>query len=121
MKSSRPVYLDLLRIRQPLPAIISLLHRLSGVLLFLAIPLLLLMLQMSLASPEGFRALQENFWFKLALFFLFAAYAYHGFSGLRFLMLDLHWGTALKSARISSWLVLAATLLSLLILGGWLW
>lgn len=121
MKLSRPVYLDLLRIRQPLPAIISLLHRLSGVWLFLAIPLLLLALQMSLASPKDFWALQESFWFKLALFFLFAAYAYHGFAGLRFLMLDLHCGTALKSARISSWLVLVATLLSLFILGVWLW
>lgn len=121
MKSSRPIYLDLLRIRQPLPAIISFLHRISGVLLFLAIPLLLTILQSSLASAQAFAALQQSIGIKWGLFFVFVAYGYHGFSGLRFLMLDLHWGTALKSARISSWLVLGATFLSLLILGAWLW
>jgi len=121
MKQSRPVYLDLLRIRQPLPAMISLMHRISGVLLFLAIPLLLTALQESLASPARFNILQQSSEFKLALFFLCAAYAYHFFAGLRFLLLDLHWGTALKFARLTSWAVLGATLLSILLLGAWLW
>ena len=121
MKHSRPVYLDLLRIRQPLPAMISLLHRISGVLLFLAIPFLLTTLQESLASPERFATLQQSSGFKLALFFLCAAYGYHFFAGLRFLLLDLHWGTALKSARLTAWAVLGASLLSLLLLGAWLW
>lgn len=121
MKQSRPVYLDLLRIRQPLPAIISLMHRISGVLLFLAIPLLLTALQESLASPARFNNLQQSSGFKLALFFLCAAYAYHFFAGLRFFLLDLHWGVGLKSARLTSWAVLGASLLSLLLLGAWLW
>lgn len=121
MKHFRPIYLDLLRIRQPLPAMISLLHRISGVLLFLAIPLMLSAFQDSLASPEHFHALQQSSKFKLSLFFLFAAYGHHFFAGLRFLMLDLHWGVALKTARITSWAVLSATLLSVLLLGAWLW
>ena len=44
MKQKRPIYLDLLRIRQPVPAVVSFLHRVSGALLFLGIPLLLIAL-----------------------------------------------------------------------------
>ncbi len=120
MKQLRPVYLDLLRIRQPLPAIISLLHRISGVFLFLAIPLLLTALQNSLANADHFNYLLQNSWFKLGLFFLFLAYSYHFFAGLRFLFMDLHWGTALKVARRSSWAVLGAFLLCFVFLGIWL-
>lgn len=121
MKQSRPIYLNLLHIRQPLPAIISLLHRISGVLLFLFIPILLAILQSSLAGAERFYALQNSSWFKLILFILLAAFAYHCYAGLRFLMLDLHWGAALKSARTSAWMVLVAAALSFLMLGTWLW
>lgn len=120
MKQLRPVYLDLLRIRQPLPAMISLLHRISGVLLFLTIPLMLLALQNSLASPERFDLLLQSSGFRLGLFFLFLAYGYHFFAGLRFLFMDLHWGTALKIARRSSWVVLGASFLCFVLLGAWL-
>jgi len=121
MKNPRPVYLDLLRIRQPLPALISIAHRISGVLLFLAIPLVLNTWQASLESPESFRALQDSPSLNLGLFFLCVAYAYHLLAGLRFLLLDLHWGLTLKSARFSSWLVLGSTALCTVLLGIWLW
>jgi succinate dehydrogenase / fumarate reductase cytochrome b subunit len=50
----RPVYLNLFAIRQPLPAIVSILHRISGALLFLiGIPLLLWVVQRALASPDA--------------------------------------------------------------------
>jgi len=120
MKQSRPIYLDLLHIRQPLPAIISLLHRLSGVLLFLLIPVLLTFLQSSLASAERFNALQHSDGVKLALIVLLATYIYHFYGGLRFLLLDLHWGTSLKSARASAWMVVVAVLLSIGMLWVWL-
>lgn len=121
MKQTRPVYLDLPRIRQPLPALISIAHRASGVLLFLAIPFLLDAWQTSLASPDDFRALQESRGLRLALFFLCVGYAYHLLAGLRFLLLDLHLGLSLKAARRSSWAVLASFLLSAVLLGIWLW
>ena len=51
----RPVYLNLLAIRQPLPAVISILHRVSGALLFLlGIPVLLWGMDATLSSPEAF-------------------------------------------------------------------
>lgn len=120
MKQTRPIFLDLLRIRQPLPALISIVHRISGVLLFLAIPVLLSTWQHSLASPEMFLALQNSMSLKLLLFSLGVAYAYHLLAGLRYLLMDLHWGLSLKSARFSAWLVLGAFLLSTLFLGIWL-
>ena len=47
----RPVYLNLFAIRQPVPAIASIIHRATGALLFLAgIPVLLWFVQRSLAS-----------------------------------------------------------------------
>ena len=56
-RPSRPVYLNLLAIRQPLPAIVSILHRISGVLLFVAgIPLALWGLDASLRSPDAYAA-----------------------------------------------------------------
>ncbi len=121
MKQSRPIYLNLLRIRQPVPAVVSFLHRASGAGLFLGIPLLLHTLDASLAAPDGFAALTANPFLKLALFFLLAGYTYHGFAGLRFLLLDVHWGSALKQARYSAWAVLGAALASAVIIGIWLW
>ena len=55
----RPVYLNLVRIRLPLPGIVSILHRISGaVLFFVGLPLLLVALQRSLGSPEAFHGLR---------------------------------------------------------------
>jgi len=122
MKQSRPIFLDLLSIRQPLPALISIAHRISGLLLFLSIPFFLKTWQASLANPESFRALlQDGLVLKFVLFFLCLAYAYHLIAGLRFLLLDLHWGVSLKSARFSSWVVLCSSLLFAVFLGVCLW
>ncbi|MDP1680391.1 MAG: succinate dehydrogenase, cytochrome b556 subunit [Burkholderiales bacterium] len=121
MKSNRPVYLDLRRIRQPLPAIVSFLHRVSGAFLFLGIPLLLIAFEASLAGPDSFVATLGHPLIKLALFILLAAYFYHFFAGLRFLLLDLGWGVALAQARRASWAVLLAAAVCAATLGAWLW
>lgn len=121
MKSTRPVYLDVHRIRQPLPALVSFLHRLSGAFLFLGIPLLLTAFEASLAGPAAFDALRSNMALKFGLFVLLAAYFYHVFAGLRFLLLDLGWGTALAAARRASWAVVLAAVFSAVALGAWLW
>lgn len=121
MKSSRPVYLDLRRIRQPLPAIVSFLHRVSGAFLFLGIPLLLTVFEASLAGRDSFAATLGNPLIKFALFTLLAAYFYHFFAGLRFLLLDLGWGAALAQAHRASRAVLLAAAFCAAALGAWLW
>jgi succinate dehydrogenase / fumarate reductase cytochrome b subunit len=121
----RPVYLDLFSIRQPLPAIVSILHRISGALLFLAgIPLLLWFVQRSLASPEGFAAAMAPFTGvvgKIALLVLAWAYVYHLLAGLRHRALDLHVGIRLQPARSSAAVVLVLSILIALIVAVRLW
>jgi succinate dehydrogenase / fumarate reductase cytochrome b subunit len=121
----RPVYLDLPRIRLPLPGIVSILHRVSGAALFLfGIPLLLAGVSMSLASPDSFAAMKAwaaNPLAKLALLGLCWAYLHHFCAGIRYLLLDLHQGIELPAARQSSVVVLVASLALTLIVGVRLW
>lgn len=103
---TRPVYLNLFAIRLPLPAFVSILHRASGALLFLiGIPLLLCVVQRSLASPEAWaqmRAVLSHPFAKLLLVVLAWAYFHHFIAGIRHLLMDLHIGMDLKSARQSA-------------------
>jgi len=121
----RPVYLDLPRIRLPLPGIVSILHRASGALLVLAgIPLLLYAVSASLASPEAYAAMKATFSYpvaKLGLILLLWAYLHHFCAGIRYLLLDIHRGIELEPARRSSAVVMVLSLALTVILGARLW
>jgi succinate dehydrogenase / fumarate reductase cytochrome b subunit len=121
----RPVYLNLVRIRLPLPGIVSILHRVSGAALYLiGLPLLLVGVQRSLASPEAFdsfRAALSNPLAKIVLIGLIWAYLHHFCAGIRFLLLDVQQGIELGPARISSVAVLVISLALTLIIGVRLW
>ncbi|MFK7963332.1 MAG: succinate dehydrogenase, cytochrome b556 subunit [Burkholderiaceae bacterium] len=117
-KRARPVHRnisvgEILQYRLPLPGIVSILHRVSGALLFLVgIPLTLYLLQMSLSSAEGFatfEALAGNVLVKLVLLVLFWAFFHHLCAGIRYLVLDLHIGTEKEQAIQSSKIVFGAT------------
>jgi succinate dehydrogenase / fumarate reductase cytochrome b subunit len=122
---ARPVNLNLLSIRQPLPAIVSILHRVSGALLFLVgIPLLLWVVQRALASPDAWaemRATLSSPLCKLVLVVLAWAYFHHFIAGIRHLVMDLHWGMDLKSARSSSAVTLVLAVLLTLAVAVKLW
>jgi succinate dehydrogenase / fumarate reductase cytochrome b subunit len=121
----RPVYLDLPRIRLPLPGFVSILHRASGALLFLVgIPALLWGVEASLTSPEAyaaFSAFMAHAIAKLVAIALAWAYLHHLFAGIRHLLLDVHVGLELKAARLSATVVLVAALLLTLMLAVRLW
>ena len=124
MPRKRPVYLNLFKIRLPLPGVVSIMHRVSGALLFLLLPLLLYVLQLSLASEQGFAAVQG--WFRLPLVKLFLigtiwGYLHHFCMGLRYLALDFDIGVDLPQARFSSKLVLVVSIGATLLIGVWLW
>jgi succinate dehydrogenase / fumarate reductase, cytochrome b subunit len=113
-RRKRPVFIDLMKIRLPLPGIVSILHRVSGAGLFLFLPLLLCMLSGSLESPATFDAIHD--WLahplhKIIISGLIWAYLHHFCAGVRFLLLDLHCGIQLKSARSSSLYVLLFSLI----------
>ncbi len=110
--AKRPVYLNLFRIHLPLAGWVSVLHRISGALLFVAIPLAVWGLSVSLSGENGFRRMTGCFSQplpRLILLLLVWALAHHGFAGLRHLALDVHWGVSLRCARQSSIAVLLAT------------
>ena len=121
----RPVYLNLVQIRLPLPGFVSILHRVSGAALFIfGIPLALYGLQESLASPDAFDRLAAIFaqpLAKLVLIGLIWAFLHHFCAGIRYLLLDLDQGVQLKPARQSSVIVLVASLALTLIIGARLW
>ena len=106
----RPKHLNLLRIRLPLPALISILHRISGCLLALASPWLFWAIERAVSSEAAFYearvALSSSFATSLALLMLWAL-LHHLLAGIRLLALDLGFGAQLRTARISSWVVLA--------------
>ena len=121
----RPVYLNLVRIRLPLPGIVSILHRISGAALSLfAIPVVLFAMQTSVESEDGFAILKSmlaNPLCKLILIGLLWAYLHHFFAGIRYLLIDLHVGDDLAPARQSSVAVLGASLILTLIIAVRLW
>lgn len=124
MSSSRPKHLDLTKIRFPVMAVVSGMHRISGAVLFLFLPLLLWLWQESLASEQSygaFRAAVSHPLMKLVLLGLLWGYLHHLFAGIRHLALDLDVGTDLGPARASSIAVLAASLVLTLAAGAVLW
>jgi succinate dehydrogenase / fumarate reductase cytochrome b subunit len=109
---ARPVYLNLLRIDLPLPGWVSILHRVSGALLFAALPLGVWVLSVSLADEAGFQRIAG--WLahplaRLVLLGLIWAFVHHLLAGLRHLALDVHWGVDLRHARQTGSAVLLAT------------
>jgi succinate dehydrogenase / fumarate reductase cytochrome b subunit len=120
MNNNRPKFLSLYQIRLPLPGFVSILHRISGSLLFLSLPLLLWMLQQSLHAPENLAILQSAVG-KALLLVLLWAFLHHLCAGIRFLALDLHAGVKLSQARATSKLVLAGSLALTVLLGVRLW
>ena len=120
----RPKYLNLFRIRLPIPGIVSILHRVSGFGLFILLGLLLWVFQVSLSSQEGFEEVSGyfNLWLvKIVLIGVIWAFAHHLIAGIRFLLLDLHVGVELFTARLSSALVLASSAVVTLYFAVVLW
>lgn len=123
VRKPRPKHLALNEIRLPLPGFVSILHRISGAGLFLLLPFLLYLFDLSLTqnSFASFSALVGNPLVKLILFGLLWAYLHHFCAGIRFLLLDLHVGVDLQPARQSARLVLIVSLVLTVVIGVALW
>jgi succinate dehydrogenase / fumarate reductase cytochrome b subunit len=124
VNQKRPINLDLLTIRLPLPALVSILHRASGVVLFLFLPLLIWMLSESLGSQFSFNELKtcfESFGTKLLVWLVLSALAYHLVAGIRHIITDMGFWEDLPKARKSSYGTLIVSLVLVVILGVWIW
>lgn len=121
---TRPKHLNLIVIRLPVAGIVSIMHRVSGAVLFLMLPLLLWLFQSSLQSSESFarfHAVVSNPLMKLFLLALLWGYLHHLLAGIRHLFLDLHIGAELETARASSIVVLVGAIVLTLAVGVRLW
>ncbi len=125
MTKKRPKNLDLTTIKLPVPGIVSILHRVSGALLFLiGVPLLLITLQSVLGNPSDFQIIQtlyDNFLIKLVLIIILWSFLHHFCAGIRYLLLDMHIGIELAGARLSSMVVLAVSIILTVLFGVKLW
>ena len=120
----RPVFLEIPNIRLPIPGIVSILHRISGVALFVMLPVLLYLLSGTLSRESAFetyRAIVSNPLVKLILIGVLWAYLHHFLAGIRFLFLDAHKGLELNTARNTAKLVFTAALVLTVVLGALLW
>ena len=124
MKSQRPVNLDLRTIKLPITAYTSILHRISGVILFLGIVIVLFALDKSLASEEGFAEVQAYLaspLAKLIIWGLLSALLYHLVAGVRHLIMDMGIGETLEGGKLGSKIVIAVSAVLIVLAGVWIW
>lgn len=123
MKSNRPINLPLSQVisvnaKSPI-AIASIMHRISGVILFLLIPVILWLLQTSLASPESFEVVFDNIIIRLIAWVFVAATAFHFVMGVKHLIADMGMTEELKSGRTAS--VVSFVIAAILIVASFVW
>jgi succinate dehydrogenase / fumarate reductase, cytochrome b subunit len=122
---TRPKYYDLSLAHLPPPGLVSILHRVSGALLFFPLlPVALYILHATLGSEEGYARWAGFFSLpavKVLVILAVWGYAHHFFAGLRYLLLDLHIGIDKAPARSSAVAVLVLGFLAAMAAGWCLW
>ncbi len=125
VNKQRPVNLDLLSMRFPITAISSILHRITGVLLFLGVPFLLWLLSLSLKSNEGFNqayaVIFDSFLGSFLFWAVLSSLAYHVVAGIRHLLMDMGIGETLAGGILGSQIILFLGVCLSIVLGVWIW
>ena len=125
MDDKRRVNLDLSTMKFPVTAIASITHRVTGVAIFLALPILLWMLDRSLASPESFADLKElmmtSLLVKLVVWGILSVLLYHLVAGIRHLIMDTGVGESLEGGRRGAKLAFIISAVLILLVGVWIW
>lgn len=118
--TTRPVNLDITTVKMPFTAVLSILHRITGIIIFLAVPILIWLLDKSLTSPIGFIEVQNMLsggFYRFAFFGILWAFAYHIMAGIKHLLMDIGHGETLEGAKVSSILLVVGNILVLIFLG----
>lgn len=123
MKSNRPINLPLSQViavnsKSPI-AMASILHRISGIVLFLLVPVMLCILQTSVSSPEGFNAVFDNIALRFVAWIFVAATAYHFVMGVKHLLADLGMNEEFNSGRTAA--VISFVIAAVLIVASFVW
>lgn len=124
MDNKRPVNLDIGTIKLPITSYVSILHRISGVILFFAVAIFLWMLDSSLASEESFNQLAESFSNPVCQFIIWAslaALAYHAIAGIRHLIMDFGVGEdSFQSGRNSARAAVVVAIVVIALITWWI-
>ena len=126
MTAERPVNLSVLGLfaAMPVTAVASILHRITGIVLFVGALYLCYLLDLALGDQAGFAqagVVLATPAGKLALWAILAALGYHVIAGVKHLLLDLHVGDTLKGARVASWVSIVLAVLAAVAAAFWLW
>ena len=124
MKDKRPVNLDLTQFSFPLPALTSIVHRVTGIALFVGAAILMYLFDLSLSSEEGFNAAKEcldGFFAKLIIWGIVSALLYHLVAGVRHLFMDAGIGETLEGGVLGSKIIIVVSVVLILAAGVWLW
>ena len=120
----RPVFLNLFQMKFPAMAVASILHRISGVIIFLGLPFALYLLDHSLRSSAEFAAMQSLMMqpaIKFLLWVLLSASAFHVLAGIRHMIMDCGFGEHLSTARMTAFFIMLLEIAVMVLLGVWLW
>ena len=124
MDNKRPVNLDIGTIKLPITSYVSILHRVSGGILFFAVAIFLWMLDSSLASEESFNQLAESFSNPVCQFIIWAslaALAYHAIAGIRHLIMDFGVGEdSFQSGRNSARAAVVVAIVVIALITWWI-
>ena len=124
VNKKRPVNLDIGTIHLPITAYVSILHRISGVILFAVIALFLWMLDASLSSEESFNSIKEcmtSLISQTIIWLSLAALVYHLVAGLQHIVMDFGFGETLKGGQLGAKIVLTLSVLLIILVGVWIW
>jgi succinate dehydrogenase / fumarate reductase cytochrome b subunit len=124
VNDNRPVNLDMTTIRLPLPALVSILTRASGVFIFFGMAILLWLLDLSLSGPAGFAEAQQvldSTLVKLVVWAIVAGLIYHALAGIKHLIADIGIGETLEGGILGARLVMAGSAVLIALAGIWIW
>ena len=124
MNSKRPVNLDLGKFHFPLPAITSILHRISGIIIFVGVAFLMYGLDLSLSGEDGFNRVNElldSFLAKLIIWGILSALLYHLVAGIKHLLMDAGIAEELESGRLAAKITLVVSIVLIILAGVWGW
>ncbi|EPC02596.1 succinate dehydrogenase [Litchfieldella anticariensis FP35 = DSM 16096] len=125
MNSKRPVNLDLTTIQFPLPALTSIAHRITGVILFIGLIFAFWALDKSLSSAQGFAAVRDvlasNILAKLIAWGLLSALGFHFVAGIKHLLMDIDIGVTLESGVRKAQITVVVSAVLVILAGVWVW
>lgn len=124
MENKRPVNLDLTQFSFPLPALTSIVHRVTGVALFVGLAFLMYGLELSLSSEQGFaeaKALFDNVLVKLVIWGVVSALLYHLVAGIKHLIMDFGVGETIEGGKLGAQITIVVSVVLIVLAGVWIW